>query len=56
MEVLEWKGEDLSLKKDGSIERIQIEAGEGYSTPNDGAFVEGKLCLCIINRKWLWII
>ncbi|CAG9839505.1 unnamed protein product [Diabrotica balteata] len=40
VEVLSWKGEDLSPNKDGGIERIQVTAGEGYSTPNDGAQVE----------------
>lgn len=43
VEVLGWKGEDLSPKKDGSIERFQITAGEGYSTPNDGGLVEVHL-------------
>lgn len=42
MEVIDWIGEDISPQKDGTIERYQITAGEGYSTPNDGAFVEGK--------------
>ncbi|KAK9873037.1 hypothetical protein WA026_020772 [Henosepilachna vigintioctopunctata] len=47
VELLGWKGEDLSRKKDGSIERITITPGEGFSTPNDGSLVEvhivGKL-------------
>ncbi|XP_050515594.1 FK506-binding protein 59 [Diabrotica virgifera virgifera] len=43
VEVLSWKGEDLSPNRDGGIERIQITAGEGYSTPNDGAQVEVHL-------------
>jgi len=43
VEVLGWKGEDLSPKKDGGVERFQITAGEGYSTPNDGALVDVHL-------------
>ncbi|KAK5644086.1 hypothetical protein RI129_007931 [Pyrocoelia pectoralis] len=43
VEVLGWEGEDLSPKKDGSIERFIVEAGEGYTTPNDGAQVEVHL-------------
>jgi hypothetical protein len=31
----------LSHKKDGGIIRYQITKGEGYSTPNEGAIVEG---------------
>ena len=41
MEVIGWKCEDISPKKDGSIERQLITAGEGYTYPNDGATVEG---------------
>ncbi|XP_017783113.1 PREDICTED: FK506-binding protein 59 [Nicrophorus vespilloides] len=40
VEVISWKGEDLSPDKDGSIEKIQITAGDGYTTPNDEAMVE----------------
>ncbi|RZC35152.1 FKBP C, Metallophos, and/or TPR 11 domain containing protein [Asbolus verrucosus] len=43
VEVLGWKCEDISPKKDGGIERAQIKAGEGYTCPNDGAFVEVSL-------------
>lgn len=43
VEVIDWKGEDLSPKKDGGIERLQITPGEGYTTPNDGAVVEVHL-------------
>ncbi|GJQ77441.1 FKBP59 [Trypoxylus dichotomus] len=43
VEVIGWKGEDLSPGKDGGIERLQITPGDGYSTPNDGAMVEVKL-------------
>ncbi|KAK4887688.1 hypothetical protein RN001_003959 [Aquatica leii] len=39
VEIIGWKGEDLSPKKDGGIERFIIEAGQGYATPNDGAYV-----------------
>ncbi|KRT84338.1 hypothetical protein AMK59_1342, partial [Oryctes borbonicus] len=43
VEVISWKGEDLSPGKDGDIERLQITLGDGFSTPNDGAMVEVKL-------------
>lgn len=45
VEVLSWSGEDISPRKDGSIERSQIKPGEGFSTPNDGALVEGELLI-----------
>lgn len=32
----------MSQKKDGGIIRYQITKGEGYSSPNEGAMVEGK--------------
>lgn len=40
--MISWKFEDISPKKDGSIEKQLIKAGDGYSQPNEGAFVEGK--------------
>ncbi|KAF5283232.1 hypothetical protein FQA39_LY17379 [Lamprigera yunnana] len=43
VEVLGWTGEDLSPKKDGGIERLIIDVGEGYSSPNEGAHVEVHL-------------
>ncbi|KAB0799943.1 hypothetical protein PPYR_07823 [Photinus pyralis] len=43
VEVLEWEGEDLSPKKDKSIERFIIDGGEGYTSPNEGAQVEVHL-------------
>lgn len=33
----------MSPNSDGSIEKIQIAEGEGYTTPNEGAIVNGKL-------------
>lgn len=39
--MISWSGEDISPKKDGGIERYQITPGEGYSSPNEGALVEG---------------
>ncbi|KAJ8299345.1 hypothetical protein KUTeg_023405 [Tegillarca granosa] len=35
VELLDWKGEDISEDKDGSIIRRIIQKGEGYKTPND---------------------
>lgn len=43
VEVIEWTGEDLSPKKDGGIEKFIVKAGEGYTTPNDGAVVDGMI-------------
>jgi len=41
IEVIDWVGEDLSQKNDLGIIRYQIQKGEGYASPNDGAMVEG---------------
>ncbi|ROT67118.1 peptidyl-prolyl cis-trans isomerase FKBP4 isoform X1 [Penaeus vannamei] len=40
VELFEWRGEDLSSKKDGGIIRRIMAEGEGYQTPNDGAIVD----------------
>ncbi|XP_058819841.1 FK506-binding protein 59 isoform X3 [Topomyia yanbarensis] len=40
LEMLGWKGEDLSPKSDQGIERFILKVGEGKKTPNDGAFVK----------------
>lgn len=40
LEMLGFKGEDLSPKSDRSIERVVQKVGEGKKTPNDGAFVK----------------
>lgn len=39
VELISWKGEDLSPDKDDGILRRHITAGSGYSTPNEGALV-----------------
>lgn len=47
----------MSPKKDGSIERFQITPGEGHSTPNDGAYVEGNLKNLFLSFLYcLWLI
>ncbi|XP_043196516.1 peptidyl-prolyl cis-trans isomerase FKBP4-like [Amphibalanus amphitrite] len=43
VELFDWRGEDLSRKKDGGIVRRQVEKGAGFDTPNDGATVEVSL-------------
>ncbi|XP_055638137.1 FK506-binding protein 59 isoform X2 [Toxorhynchites rutilus septentrionalis] len=43
LEMLGWKGEDLSPKSDRSIERFILKTGEGKKTPNDGALVKVDL-------------
>jgi len=43
VELFEWRGEDLSPKKDGGILRRIITPGKGFETPNEGAKVEVKL-------------
>ena len=40
--MIDWTGEDLSPEKDGAIERLQIKAGEGFSSPTDGAVVNSN--------------
>ncbi|XP_037070497.1 LOW QUALITY PROTEIN: peptidyl-prolyl cis-trans isomerase FKBP4-like [Pollicipes pollicipes] len=50
VELFDWKGEDLSRKKDGGIVRRQVEKGTGYDTPNDGATVEVSLCGSLDGR------
>lgn len=40
LEMLGWKGEDLSPGSDKSIERFVLTPGEGKKTPNDGALVK----------------
>lgn len=40
VEMISWKAEDLSPKKDGSILRTIIESGEGFSSPNESATVD----------------
>ncbi|EAT37524.1 AAEL010491-PB [Aedes aegypti] len=40
LEMLGWKGEDLSPKSDQAIVRYIQKVGEGKKTPNDGAFVK----------------
>ncbi|XP_008192785.2 FK506-binding protein 59 [Tribolium castaneum] len=52
VEVISWKCEDLSPKKDGGIERAQIKAGEGYTYPNDGATVEVHLIGKYENKEF----
>ncbi|XP_003704657.1 FK506-binding protein 59kD isoform X1 [Megachile rotundata] len=43
IEMIDWKGEDLSPDKDGSIERFQMIQGKDYITPQDGALVNVHL-------------
>lgn len=43
VEVLGWKGVDISPNADEGIQKYQIVAGEGYVSPKDGALVEVNL-------------
>lgn len=43
VELFSWKGEDLTVDKDGGITRSVVVKGEDISSPNDGAWV--KICL-----------
>lgn len=43
MELLGWKGQDLSKDGSGAIERFIITKGEKKKTPNDGAHVKVHL-------------
>lgn len=40
LEMLGWKGQDLSKDGDGGIERFIVTKSEKKKTPNDGAFVK----------------
>lgn len=40
VEMISWKKEDVSPKKDGSILKNILEVGVGFSCPNDGATVD----------------
>lgn len=40
LEMLGWKGQDLSKNGDGGIERFVVVKSEKKKTPNDGAFVK----------------
>lgn len=40
LEMLGWKGQDLSKNGDGGIERFIVTKSEKKKTPNDGAFVK----------------
>lgn len=41
LEMLGWKGEDISPNSDGSIERFIVSHSEKKRTPNEGSFVKG---------------
>ncbi|XP_064538072.1 FK506-binding protein 59 [Drosophila montana] len=43
LEMLGWKGEDLSPNQDGSIERTILEQSDKKRTPSDGAFVKAHI-------------
>ncbi|XP_026293651.1 FK506-binding protein 59 isoform X1 [Frankliniella occidentalis] len=43
IEMIDWQGEDLSPQSNGGIIRTLITAGEGHSTPRNGAQVEVHL-------------
>lgn len=40
LEMLGWKGQDLSKNGDGGIERFIVKKSDKKKTPNDGAFVK----------------
>ncbi|XP_076249482.1 FK506-binding protein 59kD isoform X2 [Calliopsis andreniformis] len=39
IEMIDWKGEDLSPDNDGSIEKYRITEGKGYTFPQESALV-----------------
>ncbi|XP_001356347.2 FK506-binding protein 59 [Drosophila pseudoobscura] len=43
LEMLGWKGEDLSPNQDGSIDRIILEPSDKKRSPTDGAFVKAHI-------------
>ncbi|KAI0211564.1 Peptidyl-prolyl cis-trans isomerase FKBP4 [Lamellibrachia satsuma] len=40
VELFDWKGNDVSENQDGGVFKSQLQAGEGYSSPNDCATCE----------------
>jgi len=42
VELFDWKLEDISKKKDGGILRRTLQAGTGYTSPNEEALVESN--------------
>lgn len=43
VELYQWKGEDLTVEKDGGITRSIVQKGEGFMSPNEGAWVKIQL-------------
>lgn len=54
--MIDWKGEDLSPEKDGSIERFVITAGKGFTTPADASLVNGEIIYKSISSSNLTLI
>uniref|UniRef100_A0A2M4BPG4 peptidylprolyl isomerase n=1 Tax=Anopheles marajoara TaxID=58244 RepID=A0A2M4BPG4_9DIPT len=50
LEILGWKGEDLSPKSDGGIQRFILTAGTGKKRPNPGGMVKLHLVGCHEGR------
>ena len=47
--MLGWSGMDVSPDKDASIEKIQLKKGLDFTSPNEGALVNGNLYLLSYN-------
>ncbi|XP_012280101.1 peptidyl-prolyl cis-trans isomerase FKBP4 isoform X2 [Orussus abietinus] len=43
VEMIDWTGEDVSTASNGSILKFQINPGEGYASPQEGALVNVHL-------------
>lgn len=50
MELLKFEGEMLT-DDGGILRRIKVK-GDGYSNPNDGATVDGKLFYFFMDSYW----
>ena len=50
VELIRWQMEDLTSDKDGGVLRSIIQEGEGFSTPSEGATVEGIINLYVSSR------
>ncbi|KAH8350500.1 hypothetical protein KR067_004998 [Drosophila pandora] len=50
LEMLGWKGEDLSPNQDGSIVRTILETSDKKRSPSDGAFVKAHISGAIEGR------
>lgn len=52
IELFDFHGEDISEKKDMSVIRRIVKAGQGYQTPNEGARCVVNIKVCFLINKY----